>query len=1128
MRVVDRIGWCVVMYMASVSMLLAQGSVLQSGTWYKVAIEKNGVYKLSYNDLRAMGFDVNTLDPRNLRIYGQEGGMLPQPNATPRPDRLVELAIQVVGESDGKLNAEDYILFYGEGADRIRYAVNQDIIQYESNLYSTRNFYFVTLGNGAGQRIASISSVAGSHPVVNQYQDYVYHELDEVNILKSGREWFGERFDLTLSYTFSFDIPNIVPNTTLTLVSDVMTQTFSTASFKVYLNNNLVVEQNPGVIPNTQYGIKGRHKRDTVTLNSSTVNAATATQQQLRYDFTKAASGRSLGFLDFFLLSYTRQLTHHSDQVIFRAAESLNQATTRYQIANPKSNAQVWDITDLYRVQQQAFTIQGTTAEFAAASTSLHTYIVFNNSIPTPTLVGGVDNQNITGIATPDHVIIAHPTLLSEARRLADHHAQHNGYNVAVVSTDDVFHEFSSGRQDVTALRDYVRFLYQKTPGKLKGLLLFGKGSYDYKDRISGNTNLVPTYESRNALSPLETYSSDDYFGFLENSEGQWGESFPVQQHSLDIGVGRLPVKTAQEAAAVVDKIISYQTGSKQPGRWRKDIVFVADDGSIADGFTSIHQAQANSLAENIEGAYPAFDTRKIFLGTYTKTVSASGETIPEANADIKRHFAAGALIINYTGHGSETLWADEKILTEDDIADLHHDHYPFLVTATCEFGRQDDPGIVSGAEEVVLQPKGGAIGLVTTARPVNSSTNFSLNQAFYNACFTREGDAYLTLGETFRRTKNNSLSGVANRNFSLLGDPMLTLALPTFEVAVTSIKTASGSDTLKALSRVIMEGEVRDASGTRAADFNGLLHATLYDKKTDFATIGRNDPAFSFQQWYNALFRGQARVQDGRFTFECILPKSMAYTIDWGKLSLYARDTQQGDASGAQAVKIGGTERGIADDRTSPDLQVYMGDTSFVSGGITASSTTLLVRVHDDSGLNISAYGIGNTMVAILDGKTVYALPEYYLADADDYTRGWITLPVSGLAPGRHTFTVHVWDTYNNAATGSVNFVVTEGSGLVIESFGNYPNPFVTETTLFFTHNRSGEDLEVGIALYSVQGELIWQDIQTISGSTYEVNISPDIRKKLSAGLYFARLVVRSLTDSSKSERVAKLIVVN
>ena len=1118
------------------SLCSAQTSVLQSGYWYKVGVEKRGMYKIDYEQFKAMGFDL-TSDPRKIRIYGQGGGMLPQRNSEPRPVDLSENPIFVSGEGDGVFDKGDFILFFAEGPDKVHYDVARDVFNYESNLYSEKNFYFITVSPDAGKRVSQLENIPGGYPAIQHFDDYAYHESDEYNELQSGREWFGERYDLVTSYAYRFEISGVQQNSSIKIVSDVMAQSFNGSSFKLLLNKTQIGEQVVPTISNTQYSIKGRHKRDTLVVDANTVSAPGSATQELQYQYVKASSGKSVGFVDFMLLNFSRELVLSGNQTIFTSASSLDNPISQYQIKGVNEDCSIWDVTNSSEIKNQSFSLESGTALFSGTSDVLREFVVFkSDELTPPERIGNVPNQNLHGISPVNFIVLTNPAFRAEADRLASHRQSHNGWSVAVITPDEIYNEFSSGRQDVTAIRDFIKHMYDKNPGVLKSLLIVGKGSYDYKDRMPNNTNFVPTYESRNSLAPLETYSSDDYYAFLENNEGYWGEG-PIENHTLEIGVGRLPVKTSEEAKNVVDKIIAYDSNKKNYGSWRKDIVFVADDGSNSDGFTNTHQHQANTMAEAIEDGQPSFDTKKIFIGTYTKTVKPNGEVIPEANKDITSWFDRGSLVINYTGHGSEKLLADEKIFTADDITPLTNKYYPFMVTATCEFGRQDDPGIVSSAELTLIQPNGGAIGLVTTARPVNSPTNFLLNQGFYSALFQREQGKYIPLGEVFRRTKNSSMSGVSNRNFSLLGDPSLTLALPTNSIVITGLQTSTGSDTLKALSLVTISGEVHDETGTRIESFNGILESTLFDKEIETVTIGKNDPPYKFNERNSALYRGKASVKQGAFEFQFIVPKNIAYEIGEGKLSLYASEPeQQRDAGGAtSAFKIGGSEKDPPDDNTPPAINLWVGDTTFINGGVTNPNTELVVKLQDDSGINISNYGVGNSLVAILDNNEdqAFVLSDYFQTEIDDYTAGWVNFPLNGLVPGKHTITVKAWDTYNNPAQASLDFIVTDGQVLIIESLGNSPNPFENETKIFFTHNRSGDDLEALLHIYSVTGSEIKTYNLSIPASPYyvellEINGFEDFGKKLPGGVYLARLAVRSLTNGSKSERVTKLIVVN
>ena len=1125
---------CACLLAVQASLCVAQSSVLQKGVWYKLGVEQRGLYKVTYDQFKKMGFDPGSVDPRDIKIYGNDGGMLPQANSAFRPPGLTETSIFVSGESDGSFDKNDFILFFAEGADRVHYDQQRDIFSYEHNLYSDKNFYFLTVSDDAGKRVTPSENIAGSFPIVNHYNDYAFHEADEYNELNSGREWFGERYDVVTDYAYRFEVDGVLPNSTIKLVSDVMAQSFNGSSFNLLFNKVPAGEQVVPLVVNTQYGIKGRHQRDTLTLDANTVAAPANATQEVKYHYNKASTGRSVGFLDFLLINFDRKLAFYGNQTVFRSAASLAEATSRYEIAAPE-NCTIWDVTQPDEIRLQPYTWQAGVAAFSTSSEVLREFVIFNATIPSPTLEGNVANQDLHGLSPVNLIIVTNSKFADEANRLASHRQSHSNWSTVVVTPEQIFNEFSSGRQDVTAIRDFAKHLYDKNPDVLKALLIMGRGSYDYKDRMPNNTNFVPTYESRNSLAPLETYSSDDYFGFLEDDEGDWEES-PAQNHTLDIGVGRLPVKTVSEASAIVDKIIAYDTAAKNLGSWRKDIVFVADDGSNSDGFSSTHQYQANSMAQQIEALNPEFDTKKIFLGVYPKTVKPNGEAIPEVNDEIDSRFDRGSLIINYTGHGSERLWADEKVFTNDDITALDNSHFPFLVTATCEFGRQDDPSIISSAELSVIQPHGGAIGLVSTARPVNSATNFLLNQEFYAALFEKEDNHYLTLGDIFIRTKNNSTSGVANRNFSLLADPSMTLALPTNTIVVSEMKTEDGSDTLKALSTVTVKGEIQDGMGNLITSFNGEVQATLFDKATELTTIGKNDPPFKFKAMTNALYRGKATVKDGRFAFSFIITKNLEYEIGKGKMSLYASDAQhKKDASGAvNTVAIGGSEENPPGDNTSPTVKLFMGDTTFVNGGVTTPNTILIAKLHDESGINISNYGIGNTLVATLDNEeTVYILTDYYVSETDDFSTGWVYFPLKNLAPGPHTITVKAWDTYNNPAQATISFIVTDGQALVIESLGNAPNPFQNETTLFFTHNRSGDDLQVQLYIYSIAGQELKTYYFDIPESPYhvdllEINGLADFGKKLTGGVYLARLAVRSLTNGAKSERVTKLIVVN
>jgi hypothetical protein len=1096
-------------------------SVLHSGKWAKLAVTEDAIYKIDYNLLKASGFDVDNLDPRSIALLGSENGMLPQANNTPQP-RLTELAIYVEGEADGIFNQGDYILFFGQGPDAHHFISEKEIFYYENHLYTDENFYFLTVSAGDGKRLSIQANESGTFPVVNTFNDFLFYETEKYNELKSGRQWFGEQFDATTEMTIKFDVPGYLPGSNIKIVSSVMAQSFNGSSFNLSLNGSNVVGQPIAAIPNTQYGVKGRVVTDTVVVNS-----VSAAPLEFRYQYVKSSSGKSIGYLNFLIAAIERSLALYGSHTFFQSSTSLLNPISTFEVSSMPANGMIWDVTDPFNCKLQSFQLSDDKAIFSTVTDELKIFVANAlTNLPLPSLKGNVVNQNLVG-GIADLIIVTAPEFKEEALRLASHRQSKQGLDVKVVTTTEVYNEFSGGKQDPTAIRNYVRSMYNE--GWLKNLLLFGRCSYDYKDRVLNNTNFVPTYESRNSLSPLETYSSDDYFSFLEETEGNWSEN-PSQGHTMDIGVGRLPVATVAEAKVVVDKLISYDNNQKAFGPWRKQIAFVADDGDF-----NLHQSDADKLATDIETDHFSFNTKKIYLDAFPQISKPSGQESPAARKALKEATRQGTLIVNFTGHGSEKVWLQEQILDEDFIDEWENEiEYPLLVTATCEFGRHDDPAINSSSILALSKEKGGTIGLVTASRPVSAFTNATLNKAFYEALLTKSNGKYKDLGTVFRETKNNSLNGVSNRNFSLLADPSMKLAIPDKTIEVTQLNTNSGSDTLKALSHVVLQGEVW-SNGILDADFSGTMTATLSDKEFEYTTLGDESAAFTYKERTNDLFRGKATVANGIFEMTFIMPKNLAYQIGNGKLSLYAHENNfESDAIGGKVdFKIGGSEPNAPEDNTPPEIHLFMGDTTFIYGSQVSSTTQLVALLYDNSGINITNYGIGNNLVAILDGDEEFELSDYYISGKDNYRNGTIIFPMDGLVPGKHSLEVRAWDVYNNPASAVIEFVVTRDDGLMIESLANYPNPFSDLTTIEFTHNRTGEDLEAFLEIYNPNGQRMKTSTYQVPSSQFRVTLDEwdgtnTFGTKLNNGIYLLRLTVRSLVDGSKNGLITKVIILN
>jgi uncharacterized protein (UPF0332 family) len=559
----------------------------------------------------------------------------------------------------------------------------------------------------------------------------------------------------------------------------------------------------------------------------------------------------------------------------------------------------------------------------------------------------------------------------------------------------------------------------------------------------------------------------------------------------------------------------------------------VADDEDI-----NTHQSQADRISEYIDTTARQFKTRKIYVDAFEQVQQAGGEAAPEVNEQINKAVEEGSFIINFTGHGGERGWTEEGILDLFMIDQWDNTYkMPLFVTATCEFGRFDNPDLISGGEKALLNSRGGAIGLVTTTRPVASSTNFILNRAFYRAALEKENGVYKRLGDIFKDTKNSSLSGSNNRNFSLIGDPSLKLALPDLTARITTInsKDIGEADTINALSRIVMTGEIFDEKSAEVVTgFNGILDIELFDSQTVKQTLGNNTPVMEYEEWENAIYRGKATITSGTFSFDFIVPKNISYKYDQGRINLYARpDDGFGDGAGGTIdLTVGGSTPDYDIDSDPPAITLFMGDSSFINGGLTGSNTKLVAYFNDLSGMNISEKGLGQNMVAVLDGKYEFALNRYYSTFVDDFSKGVAELQLKGLNPGSHSIVVKAFDTQNNGNKASINFRVEDSGSIVIENLRNYPNPFSEDTQFAFSHNRAGEELDILLQVYSTKGEIVkeikWRLPESpaiVKGLYWDGRNTTG--KKLNEGIYFYRLVVRSNKDGMKTQDYKKLVLI-
>ncbi len=1072
-----------------------------------------------------MGFTPANLDPRNISVFGNNGGMLPQPLSIDRPFDISENAIKVVGEEDGVFNENDYILFYVDEINEVSFDENNRSFTVKKNLYSERNYYFITVKETLGKRVTALNNLGDNHPSLDWYNQLIFHETDQVNLLSSGREWFGEQFNIQNTRSFDHEISNIQPNQELKLSISALAQSFSQSSLDINLNTTKIGELNFNAIPNTQYGVKGNIRSNSFSLSTNTVGSNVL---NLGLTYNQEGVNNAVSYLDNYLLDIPTRLTYDGSPIVLRNSASLNQAITTYQTSSVNTSLEVWKVTDPINSQVQNYTLNNGTISFGAFSNTLEEFVIFDpNSLPEPSVFEEISNQDLHGAPPVDFIIITHRDFLPQAERLANFRRSHDQMNVLVTTVDKVYNEFSAGRQDVTALRDFAKWQYDL--GALKYLLFFGKGSYDYNDRVENNSNFIPTYESRNSIHPLLTYSSDDYFGFLETDEGEWIES-SFGDHSLDIGVGRIPATTLRQANRAIDKIILYQTDSRAFGDWRSKLVFIADDGD-----NNRHQKDADSLSRLVDTAFGDYSVEKIYLDAYEQIRLPNGETSPSAEQAIIDAVNEGALIVNFTGHGSESGWMQEQVLTFDLMEKWNNTFtLPFVVTATCEFGRNDDPNTFSGAENLLFKDIGGAVSMVTTARPVFSSTNFDLNLALYGSILKKESGQYQRLGDIIKFTKNNSQRGSLNRNFILLGDPSMRLSYPsqTIEVLEINESTLATVDTIRALQRVIVKGQVKEGD-IRDQNFNGVLNFSLLDKANNKQTLGSDGESFIYQERDSELFRGVGNIENGQFELEFIVPKNIDYSFGKGKMTMYAmNNSQEQDALGTSIdFIIGGTFEGFDTDDTPPTISLFINDSTALIEGPYSTDVQLIMKLFDESGINISSNGLGQNISLTINDSIGYNLNEFYNAELNDFRSGTLLFDLNDLAIGANKLAIKAWDVHGNSTTLNQEIMVIENSSN-ITVINNNPNPFREETHFLIKHLLSGENLEVGIEIRNTNGEpvnAIFKEIlraeEIISVPWSGINNNG---QKLNTGIYIYTIKIYSKTSGKSGVKRQKLIISN
>jgi len=1111
----------------------ASSSVLSSGTWFKMALLKDGVYRIDYSKLKQLGI----AEPSNIRIYGSNFGQLSFYNDDPKPDDLSEIALSFETGSDGTFNEGDYILFYGQATGRWKYNTASGDFDYVRHIYSDTAFYFVTSGSTPGRRILNSGEPSGSPDYFSSGSDALFiHEVDNENLIKSGREWYQQVSSLA-GTTISPRFTDLVAGEKIRVRIRVLARAPVSTIFRFYEGSTL--HKNIQVQAVNLSAYTGTYAQ--IADSSGTITPLSSSPDfEIRFFNNGEISAK--GWLDFIELQARKKNIYNGQTTFLTDSRSVTPGRiTEFAINSPAGNPFIWDITDPVNPYRITYLKNGGNLIFKASTDTLKSYVLFTAAdYMTPVIRPfPLPNQDLHGSDPADMIILTHPLFRKYAEELAELHLSGSGLISRVVTPEEIYNEFSGGVPDIAAIRNFLRMKYLKQSGTLhplKYLLLFGDGSYENKTFPPENHNFIPTYQSQVSHIVVSSFTSDDFYGLLEDGEGE-------ATGTEDIGIGRLPASDTVQARILVTKIKRYLDPSNQ-GDWKNIICITADD---EDGNT--HMSDAEGLSAVLRDSVQSFNVDKIYLDAFKQVTSVNGQSYPDVVRAINNRINSGCLIFNYVGHGSENGLAHERVVKTEDINSWKNGaKLPLFITATCEFSRFDDVekdivtgewiGKTSAGEMVLLNENGGGIALMSTTRVVYSAPNYFLNKNIYNYAFDRDSSGnVLRLGDIIRLAKNSSGSGANKRNFSLLGDPAVILAYPWHGCVVTDsinhISVTAGTDSLKALSQVTISGHIEDAFGSALEDFNGIVSPVVYDKVSSIRTLANDGgQTMTFDLRNNILFSGKTTATSGKFRFAFIVPRDIDYSYGTGKISYYANDSSRDMNGNYSEIIVGGFAVTTVIDTVGPDITLFINDTLFRNGGITDNNPRLLAIIEDKGGINTTGSGIGHDLTGYLDDdkNKSFVLNNYFENEFDNYMKGKIVYDLSDLTEGSHSLTLKAWDNYNNSSEKSILFIVETDGKFVLKNLLNYPNPVVNETRISAEHNRPDEVLEVTISIFDMKGSII--RIIKASGYSTGYQLAPvewdgrsESGQRVGRGIYPYRVSVN--TGSGESALASGRIII-
>ena len=1021
-------------------------SKLSTGKWIKIGITQNGIYKIDASWLDKNKIDRASLNPKQVSLYSTNAGTLPQDLKISRPQDLEEIPIYFEGEQDKKWDASDFFIFWGNSPHKIIFDFQKKSWVQELHAYSDSSFYFIRLDDPGAKRIEEVKATPGELKPTDYAWSIFHYEPESYNLIQSGRQWLGDAFYGTNNKTVQYSLADYKQGINSKLRGRFYSSSVQEGLFSFDVVGNTIESLKIPAISGGRYDNKANFMDLDMWLTPQIKDNLWS--WTINYKNTTGT-----GYLDFLSLQYPRIFNAKHDNPLYLLPNSTDSSYS-ISIINTTASTQIWLRNGTSNWSKM---INYTSSLKLNVKPESQLLLIDSQKAISPTFIKILPNQNISKETGYELLIISSPALKEAANALAKYKISSQKIATKVVDTEQIYHEYSGGKQDVTAIRDFIYRQYKNPNSALKYVILFGDASIDYKGKSVVSTEIekncfVPTYQSMESFRPLLSYSSDDYFGLLNPDEGDWLEGEKTNKKTLQVAIGRIPAKNPSEANFFVNKLISF-IESKKTNRLKPEVLaWVADDGDAnihiqdAEVFSNLMTQEANDVS-----------VKKLYLDQFEQEITGGIYTSKKAKDAVISLFNSEADFIHFIGHGSESGWTDEKILTNNDLVGLTNlQHLPFLLTATCQFGRFDDPNQLSGAEISLMSTKGGAIGLISTTRPVFQSSNYLFGQSFYKKLIDHRAQVKYRMGDLFKETKNNSQTGVINRNISFLGDP--TLELPWTGQSIT-IKT----DTIIPGSGKVLEGQFLTNVSTIS---NAQIRTNLYSPPIKKKTLGTKTNAYEYFTEGDLIWTSNIQMTGGGFS---VSQKSVPNTKGPLTCKVIGQSNTGEKIIGFKSLPVLISNSAIIDSKP-PSISVLEPESNKFQ--TMNSSFELKIKIEDDNSLRWA--NDKNEFAELIVNDTLkIKLSDYFIPDLGFPQKGIFLYPFKNLKSGNYTFKVNCWDGNYNQQKLIFEIKVINSDASRLE-WVIFPNPMSDRMQLRAIGQIPWDIYQYDLSVYNVIGQLV------------------------------------------------------